>query len=161
MRHPSVWELNVNSVVKEVLAVTRGELQGRDVSLQVQLSDDIPLVKGDKVQLQQVVLNLVMNAIDAMAAVIDRRRVLTIKSQSDADGGALVTVQDCGLGLDPTNAQRIFHPFFTTKPGGMGMGLSISNSIVQAHGGHLWASPALPCGTAFQFSLPGVRSGEA
>jgi len=152
---PLEWlELNINVVVKEVLAITQGELQARQVSLQVQLNDDVPLVTGDKVQLQQVVLNLVMNAIDAMAAVTSRRRVLSIRSQRGEDGGALVTVQDCGHGLDPENAERIFHPFFTTKPGGIGMGLSISTSIVEAHGGRLWAAPVHPSGTAFHFSLP-------
>jgi C4-dicarboxylate-specific signal transduction histidine kinase len=101
------------------------------------LNEDIPVVEGDKVQLQQVVMNLVMNAIDAMTAVTRRRRVLSIRSQRGEDGGVLVTVQDCGHGLDLTNAKRIFHPFFTTKPGGIGMGLSISTSIVEAHGGRL------------------------
>ena len=146
-------ELNINVVVKEVLAITRDELQARQVSLQLQLNDDIPLVTGDKVELQQVVLNLVMNAIDAMAAVT-RRRVLSIRSQRGEDGGALVTVQDCGHGLDPASAERIFHPFFTTKPGGIGMGLSISTSILEAHGGRLWAAPVRPFGTAFHFTLP-------
>src|SRR5215475_8907297 len=146
-------ELNINVVMKEVLAITRGELQIRQVSLQLQLDDNIPLVTGDKVQLQQVVLNLVMNAIDAMAAVT-RRRVLTIRSQRGEHGGALVTVQDNGHGLDQAIAERIFHPFFTTKPGGIGMGLSISTSIVEAHGGRLWATPVRPSGAAFHFSLP-------
>jgi len=157
---PERVELNINAVVKEVLAITRGELQARQVSLQLQLNDDIPPVQGDKVQLQQVVLNLVMNAIDAMATVTDRPRVLSITSQHCDDGGAQVTMQDCGPGLDPAHAERIFQPFFTTKPGGMGMGLSISNSIMEAHGGRLWASPALPCGSAFHFSLPRTGSGE-
>ena len=155
---PERLELNINGVVKELLAVIRAELQARQVSLQLQLSEDIPRIRGDKVQLQQVMLNLVMNAIDAMVGVTYRRRVLTIKSQSRQDGGALVTVQDCGPGLDPANAEHIFRPFFTTKPGGMGMGLSISTSIMEAHGGRLWASPAHPCGTAFHFSLPGAGS---
>jgi PAS domain S-box-containing protein len=148
-------ELNINVVVKEVLAITRGELEARQVSWHLQLNDDIPLVTGDKVQLQQVVLNLVMNAIDAMTAVTGRR-VLAIRSKRGEDGGALVTVQDCGHGIDPTNAERIFHPFFTTKPGGIGMGLSISTSIVETHGGRLWATPVRPSGTAFHFSLPGA-----
>jgi PAS domain S-box-containing protein len=158
---PERLELNINSVVKEVLAITRGELQGREVSLRVQLTDDIPPVQGDKVQLQQVVLNLVMNAIDAMAAITERRRVLSIKSQPGKDGGAQVTIEDCGSGLAPGDAERIFQPFFTTKPGGMGMGLSISSSIIEAHGGRLWASPAPPCGAAFHFSLPEAKSSEA
>jgi len=94
-----------------------------------------------------------MNAIDEMAAVTSRR-VMLIRSPRGEDGGAMVTVQDCGHGLDPTNAERIFQPFFTTKPGGIGMGLSISTSIVEAHGGHLWAAPVRPSGAAFHFSLP-------
>ena len=149
-------ELNVNVVVKDVLAITQSELRARQVSLQMQLNDDIPPVSGDKVQLQQVVLNLVMNAIDAMATASRRQRVLSVRSQRGEDGGVLVTVQDCGPGLEPANAQRIFQPFFTTKPGGMGMGLSISTSIVEGHGGRLWATPVHPCGTAFHFSLPRV-----
>jgi len=157
---PERLELDINAIVREVLAITRGELQARQVSLEVELNDDVPAVVGDKVQLQQVVLNLVMNGVDAMAAVTDRPRVLTIKSQGRGDSGALVTVQDCGAGLDPATAERIFQPFFTTKPGGMGMGLSISASIMEGHGGRLWACPAHPCGTAFHFSLPGARSGE-
>src|SRR5215831_15740548 len=158
---PECVELNINVVVKEVLAIARGELQARQVSLQLQLSDDIAPVQGDKVQLQQVVLNLVINAIEAMAVVTGRPRVLSIISERGEDDGAQVTVQDCGPGLDPAHAARIFQPFFTTKPGGIGMGLSISNSIMEAHGGRLWASPALPCGSAFHFSLPRTRSAEA
>ena len=157
---PERLKVNINAVLKEVLAITRGERQARQVSLQLELNEDIPAVIGDKVQLQQVVLNLVMNAIEAMAAVTGRRRVLTIKSQCSEDSGALVTIQDCGPGLDPAHTERIFQPFFTTKPGGMGMGLSISNSIMEAHGGRLWGSPALPCGSAFHFSLPRTGSGE-
>jgi C4-dicarboxylate-specific signal transduction histidine kinase len=156
---PEQLELNINSVVKEVLAITRGELRARQISLQLQLNDNIPSVRGDGVQLQQVVLNLVMNAIEAMAALTGRRRVLSIKSQRAEDGGAQVTVQDCGPGLAPSDAERIFRPFFTTKPGGIGMGLSISTTIMEAHGGRLWVSPMLPCGSAFHFSLPGIRSG--
>jgi PAS domain S-box-containing protein len=155
---PERVAVNINLVLKEVLAIARGELQVKQVSLQVELNDDVPAVAGDKVQLQQVVLNLVMNAIDAMAVVTDRRRTLTIRSQRGNDGEALVTVQDSGAGIDAANTERIFQAFFTTKPGGMGMGLSISTSIMEAHGGRLWAW-ANPCGTAFHFSLPGTRDG--
>jgi PAS domain S-box-containing protein len=157
---PDHLEVNLNMAVREVLALMRGDLQARQVSLEVGLNDEIPLVSGDKVQLQQVVLNLVMNAIDAMAPMTDRRRVLSITSQHGDSGAALVTVQDCGPGIESENVERIFQPFFTTKPGGMGMGLSISRSIVEAHGGRLWASHAPPSGTAFHFSLPEAKSME-
>jgi PAS domain S-box-containing protein len=155
---PERVELSINVVLKEVLAIARSELQAKQILLQQELNDAVPAVVGDKVQLQQVVLNLVMNAIDAMAAATDRRRILTIKSQYGDDGEALVTVRDCGAEIDPANTERIFQAFFTTKPGGMGMGLSISNSIMEAHGGRLWASPVDPCGTAFHFTLPGARN---
>jgi len=134
-------------------------LHVRNTSLHLQLDHNIPLVKGDKVQLQQVVLNLVMNAIDAMTTMTDRRRVLAVKSAAE-DGNVRVTVQDSGPGLDAAATERIFDPFFTTKPDGMGMGLSISKSIVENHGGLLWAAPAVPVGTAFHFNLPVARRGE-
>jgi len=157
---PEYLDVDVNVTVKELLAVLRGELQVRHISLQLQLDNNVPPVKGDKVQLQQVVLNLVMNAIDAMATMTDRRRVLTIKSEGAKDGEVRVIVEDSGPGLDPAATERIFDPFFTTKPGGMGMGLSISKSIVENHGGRLWASPAVPGGTAFHFNLPAARRDE-
>ena len=112
-------------------------------------------------QLQQVVLNLVVNAIEAMASVTDRERMLAITSQRAVDGSPIVTIEDSGLGLDAGNVERIFDAFFTTKPGGMGMGLSISTSIVEAHGGRLWASPNLPHGTAFYVELPAASGAEA
>jgi len=157
---PKYLDVDVNVAVQEVLTVLGGELQVRHISLQLQLDNNVPPVKGDKVQLQQVVLNLVMNAIDAMATMTDRRRVLTIKSEGAKDGEVRVIVEDSGPGLDPAATERIFDPFFTTKPGGMGMGLSISKSIVENHGGRLWASPAVPGGTAFHFNLPTARRGE-
>jgi signal transduction histidine kinase len=134
-------------------------LQIRNTSLRLQLNDRVPSVKGDKVQLQQVVLNLVMNAIDAMSTITDRRRVLTIQSEVGEDDNVLVVIQDCGPGLDAATAERIFDPFFTTKTGGMGMGLSISKTIIENHGGRLWAAPVVPVGTALHFDLP-IR-GEA
>jgi PAS domain S-box-containing protein len=156
---PEHLDVDINIAVQEVLAVLRGELHVRNTSLHLQLDHNIPLVKGDKVQLQQVVLNLVMNAIDAMTTMTDRRRVLAVKSAAE-DGNVRVTVQDSGPGLDAAATERIFDPFFTTKPDGMGMGLSISKSIVENHGGLLWAAPAVPVGTAFHFNLPVARRGE-
>jgi PAS domain S-box-containing protein len=156
---PEYLDVDVNVAVQEVLAVLRAELRVRNTTLHLQLDNNIPLVKGDKVQLQQVVLNLVMNAIEAMTTMKDHRRVLAIKSAAE-DGNVRVTVQDSGPGLDAATTERIFDPFFTTKPDGMGMGLSISKSIVENHGGRLWAAPAVPGGTAFHFKLPLARRGE-
>jgi signal transduction histidine kinase len=115
---------------------------------------------ADRVQLQQVVLNLVMNGIDAMRAVTDRQRILTVRSQLNDQGNIVVNVADSGVGLDPKNRDRIFDSFFTTKPEGMGMGLAISNTIIQAHQGQLWAESGCPYGAVFGFTLPlaaGVR----
>jgi PAS domain S-box-containing protein len=153
-RAPEHLELAINDVVEEVLTFARNELQANDISIRRDLHRDVPRIMGDRVQLLQVILNLVMNGIDAMTAVEDRRRVLSVKSRLDDHGGLRVTVQDSGCGLDPQDADRIFTAFFTTKPEGMGMGLAISTSIIEAHGGRLWASPADPQGTAFHFTLP-------
>jgi len=146
--------LDINGVIDDVLALTLAEMQAKHVSVRRQLNDDLPLVHADRVQLQQVVLNLIMNGIEAMGGIDDRRRVLTVTSERGDQGGILVTVQDSGAGLDPGDEQRIFETFFTTKTGGVGMGLSISMSILEAHGGRLWASRALPHGTAFRFTVP-------
>jgi len=149
-------KLDINAIVREVVALARGELQAKWVRVQCGLEDDIAPVRGDRVQLQQVLLNLIVNAIDAMAVVTGRPRVLTIATRQDAGAGVLVSVQDSGGGLAREGAEHIFQPFFTTKPGGMGMGLSISTSIVEAHGGRLWAEPAPEHGTTFHFTLPAV-----
>jgi len=154
---PERVELDVNEVVREVLALARAELQAKRVRVEANLDGDTPLTRGDRVQLQQVLLNLIVNAIDAMAGVTGWSRVLAIATQPDTDGSVLVTVQDSGVGLAPESAGHIFQPFFTTKPGGMGMGLSISTTIVEAHGGRLWAAPAPVNGTAFHFTLPSAR----
>ena len=111
-------------------------------------------MRGDRVQLQQVIINFLINGIQAMAAVDERPRELLIRSQRDADDQALVAVQDFGIGIDPENADRLFDAFFTTKPNGMGLGLSICRSIIEAHGGRLWASRNVGPGTTFQFTLP-------
>jgi signal transduction histidine kinase len=109
---------------------------------------------GDRVQLQQVIVNLIMNSIEAMGGLNHPRRVLRVNTRLDEDGNVLVAVEDSGMGLDPASIDRIFDPLFTTKREGLGMGLSISRSIVEAHGGGLWASPRRPHGTIFQFTLP-------
>jgi signal transduction histidine kinase len=114
----------------------------------------LPALDGDRIQLQQVILNLVVNAVEAMSGIEDEMRELRISSERDASGGVLVTVRDSGPGLDPKSVDRVFEAFHTTKPGGMGLGLAICRSITEAHGGRLWVSPNKPRGAAFQFTLP-------
>jgi PAS domain S-box-containing protein len=158
---PVQQAVDITDVIADVLSFARGELLAKGVSVRLALLEGLPCIIGDRVQLQQVALNLVMNAVEAMASVTDRERVLAITSQRLDDDSLVVTVEDSGLGLDAANAERIFDTFFTTKPSGMGMGLSISTSIVEAHGGRLWASPNLPHGTAFHFTLPVASGAEA
>jgi PAS domain S-box-containing protein len=150
---PELRPLDVNDVIGEVLALAHTELITAGVAAHTELSPDVPPMLGDRVQLQQVVLNLIINAIDAMLTIKDRPRTLIIRSARDAEG-VLVEVQDSGIGLDPQQVSRIFDSFFTTKPDGIGMGLSISRSIVEAHGGCLQAMPASPYGAVFQLILP-------
>jgi PAS domain S-box-containing protein len=150
--HPT--ELDINGAIREVLALTRSDLQRHGVVLHTELSAEVRPVFGDRVQLQQVLLNLITNGIEAMNAVTDRPKVLAITSEPVEPGGVLVAVDDTGTGLDPTTADRIFDSFFTTKPSGMGMGLSICRSIMDAHGGRLWVSPRVPHGTTVRFTVP-------
>ena len=147
-------KVDINDTIREVLTLLRSDLQRGGVMLQIDLSsDDIPIL-GDRIQLQQVLLNLVRNGIEAMSTISDRPRVLRIRSEFTENGEALVAVEDTGVGLDPASADRIFDPLFTTKPDGMGMGLSICRSIVEAHSGRLWASPTLAHGTVMRFTVP-------
>jgi PAS domain S-box-containing protein len=155
--HPT--KLDINGVIQEVLALTRSDLQRHGVVLHTKLSAEVRPVFGDPVQLQQVLLNLVTNGIEAMHVVTDRSRVLTITSEPVEPGGVLVAVDDTGTGLDPAIADRVFDSFFTTKPSGMGMGLSICRSIIDALGGRLWMSPRVPYGTAVRFTVPTARHG--
>ncbi len=150
--------VNVNDVVRDVLPLARAELRHHDVSLVLQLAPELPAVLGDRVQLLQVSLNLVMNAIQAMASVTGRPRILTIQSETHDQDRVRVTTQDTGVGIAAKHRDELFNAFFTTKPGGMGMGLSISRSIVEAHGGQLWTTPNEPHGAIFHFSLPVVPS---
>ena len=148
--------LDINEVILGVCALTRGELAKNGVSLQTQLADGLPLTQGDRVQLQQVMLNLIMNAIEAMSAVSHGSRELLIGTSTDASGAVRITVQDSGPGLNPETFDRLFDPFYTTKANGMGMGLSICRSIVEAHDGRIWASPTTGSGSTFHFILPGA-----
>jgi PAS domain S-box-containing protein len=151
---PERGQVDVNHAIAEVLALTRDELQRHRVAVQTDLRSKLPTIMADRVQLQQVVLNLVMNGIDAMRAVTDRPRILTVRSQLNDQGNIVVNVADSGVGLDPANRDRIFESFFTTKPEGMGMGLAISNTIIEAHHGRLWAESGSPFGAVFGFTLP-------
>jgi C4-dicarboxylate-specific signal transduction histidine kinase len=151
---PQLTLLDINGAIQDVLTLTRGDLQLHGIELHTDLSVDDRPVFGDRVQLQQVLLNLIMNGMEAVSAVTDRPKVLTISSAQVEPDEALVAVEDTGMGLDPATTDRIFDPFFTTKPGGMGMGLSICRSIVEAHGGRLWVAPRVPCGSSFRFTLP-------
>jgi PAS domain S-box-containing protein len=151
---PERGQVDVNHAITEVLALTRDELLRHRVSVQTDLHSNLPTIMADRVQLQQVVLNLVMNGIDAMRAVADRSRILTVRSLLSDRGNIAVNVADSGIGLDPANRERIFDTFFTTKPEGMGMGLAISNTIIEAHRGRLWAESGSPFGAVFAFTLP-------
>jgi C4-dicarboxylate-specific signal transduction histidine kinase len=138
-----------------VLTLLRDALVGHQVEVRFELTDDLPPVLGDRVLLQQVILNLVMNGLDAMSAVTNRPRQLTIFSRVLENGLVAVSVADSGVGVDPTVFEKLFEPFFTTKPQGMGMGLSVSRSIVQRYGGQLWASMNKGGhGTTFHVELP-------
>ena len=157
---PEYAELDINDAIREVLELTVSTLRSRDVVIQTQLPAAVPQALGDRVQLQQVIMNLIMNGADAMSAVADRPRILRIGSQIDGAGSVLVSVKDSGTGIDEAIRDRIFEPLFTTKSAGMGMGLSICRSIVEAHGGKLWATPATPHGTEFRFTIPTAASGR-
>lgn len=146
--------LDVNEIIREVMALLRSELQDRQIVVQDELTPKLPPVLADGIQLQQVIANLVTNAIEAMDAVDDRSRTLRVKSARSKSAGVLILVEDSGPGIDPDNVDRIFRPFFTTKSQGMGMGLSICRSIVEAHNGDLSAHSAVHRGSVFQISLP-------
>jgi len=149
--------LHLRDVVSAVLVLVRPEAAARRVTVQAQIPEDLPLTFGDRIQLQQVLLNLVINGMDAMNRVEEQKRLLLIRGRRDAYDGwsaATISVQDVGVGLKPEEMERLFEAFYTTKPEGMGMGLAISRSIVEEHGGRLWAEPNNGPGATFLFSLP-------
>src|SRR5437667_10518809 len=146
--------LEINQTIREVIGLARNEMQRNGVALETQLSDDVPLVFADRIQLQQVILNLMMNAIEAMSGAAEGPRELLVRSGPNESQGVLVSVQDSGPGLDPKSVDHLFDAFYTTKPQGMGMGLAICRSLIEAHGGRLWAAANTPHGAVFQFTLP-------
>jgi len=150
---PAKEVLNINEAIEEVVLLTQSEARRNKVLLRVELFKDLPSVMADRVQLQQVLMNLILNGIQAMNGVEDRERVLAVRTERGEDDEIKVAVQDCGIGIDPDRVERVFDAFHTTKPGGMGMGLSISRSIVESHGGRLWVTPNDGPGVTFQFTL--------
>jgi signal transduction histidine kinase len=144
--------LDINELIREALALTLGDLQRHRILVQAEPNERIAQVRGDRIQLQQVLLNLITNAIDSMAAK-DGARVLCVGSEVDDRGGVVVSVADTGKGIGSQEFERIFNPLFTTKSSGMGMGLSICRSIIEAHNGRLWVAPNKPEGAIFQFRL--------
>jgi PAS domain S-box-containing protein len=153
-KDPTIESVDLNEATREVIALSLSKLQGERVSLRTELADDLPLVTGDRVQLQQVILNLLQNASDAMSAVDGRPRTLLIKTERDERDHVLLTMQDAGVGFEPQNQDRLFEAFYSSKSGGMGIGLSVSRSIIEAHHGRLWAAPNDGPGATFAFSIP-------
>ena len=148
--------IDVNNIILEVIALTRSEVLRNGVSLQTDLATGLPLIKGDRVELQQVILNLILNAVEAMSCLDKEARELRISTNTNTDtsNGVLFVARDTGPGLDPTSEDRLFEAFYTTKPDGMGMGLAICRSIIETHGGRLWVTANEPRGAVFQFTLP-------
>ena len=154
-------QLDVNDLIREVLTFVRADLKHHGITVRAELAEEAPRMTGVRVQLQQVLLNLVANAVDSMAALEHRARVLTVRSQKIGDKDISVTVEDTGTGIAQSDLEHVFEPFFSTKPEGMGMGLSISRSIIEAHGGRITASPTRGGGTVFQVSLPCDQPSQA
>jgi len=157
---PIKTQFNVGEVIAEIVALTEAEAQRRQVSVQTRMESNLPRVTADRVQVQQVLVNLMLNALDALEEVVDRPRILTIRAGTDSPNSVRVAVQDTGIGVDHEQSKRLFQAFFTTKPNGLGMGLAISRSIIEAHGGRLWMTPNDGPGVTFQFALP-VQTGGA
>jgi C4-dicarboxylate-specific signal transduction histidine kinase len=154
---PGKDRLNINNMILEVIALTRSEIRRNGVTLRTRFAADLPLIHGDRVQLQQVMLNLILNAVEALSEISEGSRDLLISSEDGGGDRVRVAVQDSGPGLSPQSADRLFEAFYTTKPKGMGLGLTICRSIIEAHGGRLWATANEPRGAVFRFTLPPER----
>jgi signal transduction histidine kinase len=153
--------IDLNELIREVCDLMRWEMNRRRIPVKLELADQLPAVRGDRVQLQQVLLNLMTNGADAMESVAPQKRELVLRSTVDGADKIVVAVKDSGTGIDPHNSERLFDSFFTTKPDGMGMGLAICKSILDAHGGDIWASANAEAGSTFQFTLIGIRESVA
>jgi C4-dicarboxylate-specific signal transduction histidine kinase len=151
---PRQDEFQINEAIDEVISLTHGEIVKNGVALQREFAARLPLVHADRVQVQQVILNLITNAVEAMSGLREEQRELRVRTDAADTEGILVSVRDCGPGLDPADFNRVFDSFYTTKPGGLGIGLSICRSIVEAHGGRLWVEAGEPSGAIFAFTLP-------
>jgi C4-dicarboxylate-specific signal transduction histidine kinase len=148
--------VHINETVEETISLATRELSQNNVSLETQLAENLPQILADRIQLQQVILNLIINACEALTAADDEFRKLSISTAREMDGVAL-TVRDTGVGIDPQQIETVFEAFHTTKPGGMGMGLAVSRSIIEGHGGRLWAEPNEPRGAIFKFTIPSKK----
>jgi C4-dicarboxylate-specific signal transduction histidine kinase len=146
--------LDLNALIRDVLALARSEVHRHRVVVATHLAEEVPLVWADRIQIQQVLLNVLSNALEALSGIGDGPREVVVRSELDAAQGVLVTVRDSGPGLDPQHLDRLFEAFYTTKPHGLGLGLAISRSIIAAHGGRLWATANVPRGAIFQFTVP-------
>jgi signal transduction histidine kinase len=149
--------MQINEAIGEVIELTRGEMGENDISVWTQLDDELPLVEADRIQLQQVILNLIVNAVHALAGSDEASRELRISSGKSGTSNVLVTVRDTGPGIRHEEIDRLFDPFFTTKPNGMGMGLPICRSIIESHRGKIWVEANPLQGAAFHFTIPAVR----
>jgi PAS domain S-box-containing protein len=158
---PEMAQVDINGLVEDVVMLVHREAAGQRVAVRTQLASELPPVRGDRIQLQQVLINLAINGIQAMASATDRARVLVIRTQRHGDDELLVAVEDAGVGIAPENLARLFSAFYTTKPDGMGMGLSISRSIVEEHGGRVWATRNSGPGMTFQFAVSAHREQTA
>jgi signal transduction histidine kinase len=152
---PRKEHIDLNEAITEVIGLARSAIAEKGVSVQSQLGEGLPAIKGDRVQLQQVVLNLILNAVESMSSLDVSPRDLLLSAEHSGANDVLVAVRDSGSGIDLDHIERVFEAFYTTKPSGMGMGLSICRSIIDAHGGRLWAETNEPRGAVFQFTLPG------
>jgi signal transduction histidine kinase len=146
--------VDLNEATREVIALSRSELQLGGAVTRLELAEDLPLVTGDRIQLQQVIINLLRNAFEAMSDVEDRPREIVIRTARGDDDRVCLSVQDSGVGFEPHGAERLFDAFYSTKPDGMGIGLSVSRSIIESHRGRLWAVPNDGPGATFAFSVP-------